>query len=324
MPKSFADTIHARRKLLVDFLSPILDGVAQQLVPVWNQQEKLSHLIGRQLQPWAELSFCERLYAVHPNAEPHSDVLTNEEVIKRQEAPYETLVPYISKANRNGKLQLTEVYISSILHRSCITAIQPIENEGEVIGYLVGDFDLRRLPEVETALFPECTWRQIKGDPAIRKQLFKQRFQPRAMDEYIDDVINILDELVVERGIFRVSLRFSSSRATLWVVEDPYDEHTHVLNEILDPSICLLYPKRSYPEKAKVMTDMVRPILERFRELRRADEVVYLRTGTLNIMSGLVEVHFSCDGTHLMPAEMFLEKDEAFWFGGANILASDN
>jgi hypothetical protein len=29
----------------------------------------------------------------------------------------------------------------------------------------------------------------------------------------------------------------------------------------------------------------------------------------------MVEVNFSCDGTHLMPAEMFLEKDEAFWFG---------
>jgi hypothetical protein len=62
---------------------------------------------------------------------------------------------------------------------------------------------------------------------------------------------------------------------------------------------------------------MVRPILERFRELRRADDVVYLRTGTLNIISGLVEVNFSCDGTHLMPAEMFLEKDETFWFGNS-------
>ncbi len=314
MHSSLSDTIQARRKLLVDFLSPVLGDLAQQAYPLWEDMDKLSDLLGRSVQHWADLSFCERLYAVTPEANPYSAVMSSEDAAKNQKIHHELLLPYINKAC-NAQLQLTEVYISSSLHRSCITAIQPVIEGCEVRGYIIGDFDLRRLPQEEHALFPEATWRQIKGDPAIRKQLFHQRFVPRAIDEYIDDVINILDELVVERGIFRVSLRFSSSRATLWVMEDPYDEHTHVLNEILDPSICLVYPRRAYPENAKVMTDMVRPILERFRELRKADDVVYLRTGTLNIISGLVEVNFSCDGTHMMPAEMFLEKDEAFWFG---------
>ena len=314
MSTSLSDTIHARRKGLIDFLSPILGDLSRQAAPLWKTEGKLSYLLGRVVQPWADLSFCERLYAVTTGAEPHSEVMISDEAIKSQEVQYELLRPYINKRD-SQQLQLTEVYISPSLHRSCITAIQPVVKEGVILGYLIGDFDLRRLPQEEHVLFPQATWRQIKGDPAIRKQLFDQRFTPRAIDEYIDDVINILDELVVERGIFRISLRFSSSRATLWVMEDPYDEHTHVLNEILDPSICLVYPRRPYPENAKVMTDMVRPVLERFKELRRADDVVYLRTGTLNIISGLVEVNFSCDGTHLMPAEMFLEKDEAFWFG---------
>ncbi len=69
---------------------------------------------------------------------------------------------------------------------------------------------------------------------------------------------------------------------------------------------------------------MVRPILERFRELRNADDVIYLRTGALNIISGLVEINFSCDGTYLMPAEMFLEKDERFWFGVSATAACTN
>lgn len=314
MPTSLSDTIHARRKLLTEFLAPIMGGVAEEVAPLWESREKLNHLLGKTLQPWASLSFSERLYTVAAGAKPHSQVMTSEEAIKSQEVRYEMLLPYINKRGP-AQLQLTEVYISPSLHRSCITAIQPVIRDEMVIGCLVGDFDLRRLPQEETVLFPQATWRQIKGDPAIRKQLFHQRFTPRAIDEYIDDVINILDELVLERGIFRISLRFSSSRATLWVMEDPYDEHTHVLNEILDPSICLAYPRRPYPENAKVMTDMVRPILDRFKELRRADDVVYLRTGTLNIISGLVEVNFSCDGTHMMPAEMFLEKDESFWFG---------
>lgn len=286
-----------------------------ECAPHWEQVEKLNHLLGKSLQPWAELSFCERLYTVTESGQHHSDKVTSEEALAHEKGQYESLLPYLVQRSRDH-LQLTEVYISEKLHRSCITAIQPVHSEaGELLGHLVGDFDLRRLPQEEHALFPQYTWRQFKGDPAIRKQLFHQRFVPRAMDEYIEDVINILDELVIERGVFRVAVRFPSSRATFWVTEDPYDEHTHILQEILDPSICLAYPKRAYPENAKIMTDMVRPILERFRELRKADEVVYLRTGSFNIISGLVEVNFSCDGTHLMPAEMFLEKDEEFWFG---------
>lgn len=314
MSTALSDSIHARRKVLVDFLSPILGKLAQQAVPLWEDEERLSNqLLGRAMQPWADLSFAERLYAVTSEGHPCSGILCSEAAVEGQQVQHELLRPYLNR--KESGVQLTEVYISPTLHRSCITAIQPVVEGAQLLGYLVGDFDLRRLPQEEHALFPQATWRQIKGDPAIRKQLFHQRFTPRAIDEYIDDVINILDELVVERGIFRVALRFSSSRATLWTVENPYDENTHVLNEILDPSICLVYPHRDYPQHAKVMTDMVRPILERFRELRRADDVVYLRTGTLNIISGLVEVNFSCDGTHLMPAEMFLEKDEAFWFG---------
>ncbi len=316
--RSFSQLIHVRRALLLEFLSPIFTRIAAEALPLWQDRERLGYLLGRQIQPWAELSFGERLFALTPQLEHWSEcALQGAERVESETAHFDNLRSYIGRGipRMTGRLRLTEVYLSPRLHRSCITAIQPLVKDGETLGYLIGDFDLRRLPQEEHVPFPQSTWRQIKGDPAIRKQLFSQRFVPRAMDEYIDDVITILDELIVERGIFRVSLRFPSSRATLWVEEDPYDEHTHVLGEILDPSICLLYPKRPYPERAKVMTDMVRPILERFKELRRADEVVYLRTGTLNIISGLVELNFSCDGSHLMPAEMFLEYDESFWFG---------
>ncbi len=313
--KSFlAKTISGHRERLVGFLSPVMGRVAKQCLPIWNNHDKVSKFLGKQIQPWADLSFCTRLYAIFPSGKLHSDVLVTEDVAENQVIRYELILSYLSEGQLD-ELVLTEVYISSTMHRTCITAIQPITDGSEVIGYLVGDFDLRKLPQEERAIFPECTWRQLKGDPAIRSQLFKQTFVPGAMDEHVNDVLNIMDELVVERGIFRAAIRFPSSRATLWVLEDPYDEHTHILEEILDPSICLAYPRRPYPDNAKIMTDMVRPILDRFRQLRYGDDTIYLRTGILNIISGMVEVIFSCDGTHLMPAEMFLEKDDSFWFG---------
>jgi hypothetical protein len=50
-----------------------------------------------------------------------------------------------------------------------------------------------------------------------------------------------------------------------------------------------------------------------------ADETIYLRSSSVNIMNGLVGLTFSCDGSHYMPVEEFVEKDLSFWLGALNI-----
>jgi hypothetical protein len=52
-----------------------------------------------------------------------------------------------------------------------------------------------------------------------------------------------------------------------------------------------------------------------FRKLRFADDNVYLRAGSLNIINGMVGLNFSCDGSHYMPFDELLEKSTEFWFG---------
>ena len=61
--------------------------------------------------------------------------------------------------------------------------------------------------------------------------------------------------------------------------------------------------------------EKVEPILEQFKLLRFADENIYLRSGSINIINGMVGLNFSCDGTHYMPWDEFLQKDLSFWFG---------
>ena len=87
-----------------------------------------------------------------------------------------------------------------------------------------------------------------------------------------------------------------------------------MLDEILNSDVCLAYPKRDYSAEAIVSQKLVRPVFERFRMLRDADENIYLRSGSLNVINGLVGLTFSCNGSHYMPAHEFLEKDESFWF----------
>ena len=56
-------------------------------------------------------------------------------------------------------------------------------------------------------------------------------------------------------------------------------------------------------------------VLEGLKSLRFADETIYLRSGSLNVCNGMVGLNFSCDGSHYMHYEEFLEKDMNFWYG---------
>jgi hypothetical protein len=49
--------------------------------------------------------------------------------------------------------------------------------------------------------------------------------------------------------------------------------------------------------------------------LRNADETVYLRSASLNIVNGMVGLTFSCDGSHYLHYTDFLAMDRDFWFG---------
>ncbi len=61
--------------------------------------------------------------------------------------------------------------------------------------------------------------------------------------------------------------------------------------------------------------DKIMPVFELFKTLRFADENVYLRAGSLNLINGMVGLNFSCDGSHYMRFDEFLEKNTDFWFG---------
>ena len=52
------------------------------------------------------------------------------------------------------------------------------------------------------------------------------------------------------------------------------------------------------------------PVLDRLRELRLADENIYLRSGSLNIINGMVGLVFSCDGSHYIGYQDFIRHRE--------------
>ena len=45
---------------------------------------------------------------------------------------------------------------------------------------------------------------------------------------------------------------------------------------------------------------------EKFKYMRFMDEHLYLKTGSLNIMNGMIGLSFSCDGNHYLSVVEFL------------------
>ena len=307
------NTIRIQREKLTAMLADEMHTLALKSVSLLNDREALDSLLSSSLP---ELSFCKHLYILNSDGVQITDNITQTGKDDSHFGRNRIDRPYMQGIIGSTDFKLSDAYISRNKKRPSFTAIQVIRKEdGERVGFLGADFDLRELPGIKDIYQEPDNWRQIKGDPAIRSTVFQQQRVDSQMDKHLDQVIPIISELMSEHGVFHGKLHFSSSRATIWLIDDPFSYRILNFDELIDPDICLAYPQHDYHERAIVPADKIMPIFELFKILRFADENVYLRAGSLNLINGMVGLNFSCDGSHYMRFDEFLEKSTDFWFG---------
>ena len=305
--------IHLQRKMLTRLLGEAMHDLARRCAQVIDVRTSLESLLTNALP---KFFYCKHLYVLDANGIQITDNITQTGLEHEHFARDRSDRPYMQGIIGITDFKLSEAYISRNKKRPSITAIQVIRNHtGQHVGYLGADFDMRELPHPESNYKEPDVWRQVKGDPAIRSGVFLQHRIESIMDTKLDQVLSIMNELITEHGIFHGKLHFSSNRGTIWQIDDPFVYQLLSIDELTNPDICLVYPRRQYPDRAIVPENKVMPVFEMFRNLRFADENVYLRAGSLNIINGMVGLNFSCDGSHYMPFNEFLEKSTEFWFG---------
>lgn len=315
------ENIAYKHVVLSDYLQALLAPLAEKCVTAWHSEDLLDLTLKIALD---SLGQCKLLYAVNCDGEQISANISRRQVDGGKRGQDLSTRPYIKDLVRNNAFTLSPVYVDLNDHCPCVTGIYKItDKNGDTLGCVVADYDLDALPELvntdgDTDILELKERRQIKGDPAIRQNLFYQERVTSLMDIHLAEVNDIVTDLIVKRGIFHTKLHYSSSRATLWEYDDPHRYHLHVLEEIVDPSVCLAYPRRAYPDDAIVEKSQVSQVFEQFHRLRDADNNIYLRSASLNIINGLVGLTFSCDGSHYMQVTEFLSKGENFWFGQPN------
>ena len=307
------ESIAQQRTELLQIMQEPLRQLAVRCYPVWFDRAKLDLLLSEGLKT---LPFGRALYALDTHAIQISSNVGAEGLTPASFGRDRSRRPYMSVVLPIDGTLLSEAYISLLGRRPSLTAVQIVRDlSGTVLGFIGTDFDLRDLPLTRKLYDEPVFWRQLKGDPSIRDTVFHQNRAESVMDQHIDTVLGVIEELMVYHGIYHVILHFSSSRAVIWVMEDPYRYRLLDIDALNDPDICLAYPRTPYPDNALVPRDRIRAVLDLFRKLRYMDEMFYLRSGTLNLFNGIVGLTFSCDGSHYIPHDEFLSAGYDFWIG---------
>ncbi len=304
-----------REDLATSIRAPIY-RLAENCAKHWGERTKLEAML---LSALNDIPYCKFLYTLDSKGIQTVGNISAQGVIESDFGRDRSQRPYMQQLTPGTEYLLSEAYISLRARRPSLTVMHTVrDSEGALLGYLGADFDLRDLP-LTRELYEESTqWRQVKGDPSIRRNVFQQQRTESQMDRKLDDVMGLVEELIVDHGIFQLVMHFSSSRATVWHVNDPYRYRLLDVEMLTDPDICLAYPKSEYPQKAIVPADKVRAVLDGFQELRLVDETIYLRSSSFNIFNGLVSLTFSCDGSHYLQYDEFLDRGHAFWAGVLN------
>jgi hypothetical protein len=306
--------IHTQRIELARLLSAPLAQLARQCADVWGQREKINEIL---CSGFSQVPHGLFLYALDSNGHQISDNVGQDGVVPGHFGRDRSHRPYMREAVPAWGFLLSDAYLSLRANRPSLTALQIVSVSGQPVGYLGADFDVRDLPATADLYEESGDWLQVKGDPAIRSTVFQQCRVESVMDRKMDMICAVLEELMTDHGMFQGVIHFSSSQATIWLMSDPYRYRILDHEALSDPDVCLLYPSRPYPDNALIPQDRIGDILKGLRQLRCADETLYLRMASINLFNGMISLTFSCDGTHYMSWDEFLDKDLSFWIGSA-------
>jgi len=187
----------------------------------------------------------------------------------------------------------------------------------------------------------------IKGDPSLRETALHRAKYRSIIDDIYDEVRVRLEDLLLNRGTYRLYIGFNSGEVRTHSIFDPLREETHAVEKFLDASyVERHFPAISYDDKVAGMRDIYRalrnsalfdklpgywrniferrhvnwkpmereaiePIMVNLKVLRDMPDY-YLRNVSICIVQGLVRMQFNCDGTQLVTAKnyrRFLEEN---------------
>ena len=180
----------------------------------------------------------------------------------------------------------------------------------------------------------------IKGDPSLRESAPLRKRYDSKVDSLFDELEPNLEDIMLNRGIYRIFIGFNSGEIRTNSVFDPLRQEIHDAEKIAKKEyIDRHFPGIEYNDKILLMRELYATLRasehykkipnywqnilnrrsEHWRPLEpdhipkifstvnklRSIEEYYLRNITICIVQGIVRMQFNCDGTQIIDAHNF-------------------
>ena len=187
----------------------------------------------------------------------------------------------------------------------------------------------------------------IKGDPSIRETAFNRERYESIVDPLLPQLIPQLQELMLNRSVFKLFVAFNSGEIRTTSVFDPFVEEIHTAGKLADNAyVERHFPRMSFEDKSRIVKKMYQfiradaaieslpghwkniiqrshtewqpvPFNDIFRVLSslcdlRNIQNFYLRNFSISMVQNAIRMQFNCDGTHIVSMEdyqQFLEEN---------------
>lgn len=180
----------------------------------------------------------------------------------------------------------------------------------------------------------------IKGDPSLRESAHLRKRYDSKVDGLFNQLEPNLEEIMLNRGIYRLFVGFNSGEIRTNSIFDPLRQEIHDAEKIADQDyINRHFPLIEYSDKVSLMRELyatlrssehytripnywqnilnrrsqqwlplepdnITKVLSTVATLRSIEEY-YLRNITICIVQGIVRMQFNCDGTQIIDAHNF-------------------
>jgi hypothetical protein len=172
-----------------------------------SREEKMEAVLN---EAFPSVPYCKLLYALNTNAIQITSNISCDGLVVEHFGRNRSDRPYMSEALLVTDFLLCEAYISLRALRPSLTAIQFVRNaNGVVLGFIGADFALRDLPQTHQLYEELDHWHQFAGDPSIHGTVFNRTRSESKMDRHLDTVISVVEELMLDHGVYHVSCDFA-------------------------------------------------------------------------------------------------------------------
>ncbi len=304
----FKETVSNKKKFLSSLIKAPLSQIERACSARWQYLEELTAHLSDSL---CRLPHCQLLYVINTNGTQLTGNITRNGIDNTWQDQDLSNRPYFSGNLPFRGMILSAVYLSQRTMQPCITAVQAINHNGELLGFIAADFHLKDLPIINTSTLQRIHLQNSQQRSANGQNIKKKRITET--DTNIDYLIYALSTLMQEHDVFHCKLHFESERCNLWSYQNPHDYQLHRIEELMSPEIFNQYPACEFNKHSVVAAEQIPLLFAQLKVLRQADDNAYLHSGSLNIVNGMVGLTFSHNESEYLHVDEFLNRDLGHW-----------